>query len=184
MIDPYGTHFPILAGVVARNAKGGRVVELGCGHFSTPMLHYMCNTRDQVLVTADTDLEWLGTFRHLETSHHEFHLVKKWGADLFADTLAPWGAFCVFVDCQPGEARAPIVQILKDLVRPTFIVVHDTEESDRPKHPTGANYGFEPVFATFKYRSDFKRYRPYTTVVSDFEEFHIEEGDREWQLMA
>lgn len=39
-----------------------------------------------------------------------------------------------------------------------YMVVHDTED---------AGYGYEPLLSQFKYRYDYKRMKPYTTIVSN-----------------
>ncbi len=66
-----------------------------------------------------------------------------------------WGT--VFIDHRPGERR--IEEIKRFEYKADIIVVHDTEQSE---------YKYETVFKNFKYRYDYKRYTPYTTLVSNF----------------
>jgi hypothetical protein len=165
------THFPILAAAVAHTT--GPVLELGCGAGSTIMLHYMCAGK-RLLVTAETDRKWLRKFTDYATVNtserlhdHWLKYVEDW--DKF-DIIEGFQWGMAFVDCAPGEARARLVERLKG--RAHFIVVHDTELD------SGGNYGFEPVFKTFKYRSEWRRWRPYTSVVSDEELFLIHDVDK------
>jgi hypothetical protein len=75
------------------------------------------------------------------------------------DTLTrPWDL--AFVDQHPCEARGPAIQMLR--VQTRFIVAHDTEPSTHVHR-----YGYEPLLSSFKYRFDYKRFIPWTTVVSD-----------------
>ena len=176
-MDLYGTHFPVLAAAVAKTT--GPVLELGMGEFSTPMLHYMCEGERRYLLSVDANREWVDKYRAYEGKHHSIQLERDW-AEAVAYALDQCDAYSViFVDFAPGEMRAPVIERLKD--KGHFIVAHDTEECDRDKYPSGANYGYEPVFKLFTYRQDFKRWRPYSTIVSMFAPFYIAEGDREWQ---
>jgi len=171
-MSDYGSHFSVLAAVVAQTT--GPVLELGVGDYSTPMLHYMC--RGRLLVSADSDLEWLKRFTaYACPRRHEFQHVTDWAAWPMPESTS-WAV--ALVDHAPGERRVEEIKRLKGRCR--FIVVHDTETD----YATGANYGYEPVLATFAYRSDFRRYRPYTTIVSDEAPFPIEECDRAWRPPA
>ena len=154
------THFPILAGAVARTQ--GPILELGAGHFSTPMLHMMCLEKNRRLVTVEGDPEWLKTFKILETPWHEFHHMKIGREDDF--TLideADWAV--VLVDHRPASRRIREIERLKD--RAIFIVVHDTEDERA--------YHYESTLAKFTYRTDWKAYRVWTSVVSMRREFVI-----------
>jgi hypothetical protein len=56
----YGTHIaPLLTAVLATD---GPVLELGCGDFSTPLLHAICAKQNRLLVSTDTDKAWLELF--------------------------------------------------------------------------------------------------------------------------
>ena len=179
-ISAYGTHFPILAGAMAEVAswhqscpgdcRQANILELGAGHFSTPMLHYMATPLDWHLTTMETNVEWLPDFSGYASENHAIKHVTRWADEPLEGT--DWDL--VFVDCQPGEERAELVRRLRHA---KLIVVHDTETD----YATGADYKLEPVFKEFSFRSDFRRYRPYTTVVSNFFTFFIEEEDRVWK---
>ncbi len=169
-----GTHFPVLAAAVA--GTEGPILELGCGHYSTPMLHQMGLLLNRRVVTVETDAAWMRLFEDMSSELHVFKHIGENEWERYPIEGRHWGV--AFVDCKPGEYRKILVTRLKD--HATYIVVHDTETD----HNTGADYGLEPVFETFLYRSDYCRYRPYTTVVSDARPFPISPCDQTWNTAS
>lgn len=159
-IPVYGTHYPILAAAVQRTS--GPVLELGCGHFSTPLLHFMCMEPKRHLVTVESDKDWMGQFLGMASETHSFIQMDdpEWVAGKIIGSKPTWGV--AFVDHSSGEKRNGNILLLKD--KAEFIVVHDTE------NPW---YGYESVFSTFKYRSDWRTLVPWTTVISMTRKFEI-----------
>jgi hypothetical protein len=150
-MDRTGTHFPILAACVA--STKGRVLELGCGDYSTPMLHFLCKGRP--LVSIDTDAKWLARFEDLKNPDHVFHLAVDFGSVALIDE----GLWVVtLIDHAPALRR--VVDIRRLMHRSKFLVVHDTED---------LGYGYEAVLPEFKFRHDYKRWDCWTTVVSMYE---------------
>jgi len=152
-MDAYATHIPMLAAIFLKSS--GPVLELGCGDYSTLMLHEMCKVSGRKLVSTDTVLDWLEKFKYMENEFHEFHHIKDddWaGFSLIEDRH--WGM--VFVDHAPGERRIVDIERLKD--QADFIVIHDTQE---------AGYKYETVLPQFKYRFDYKAVHTETSVVSN-----------------
>jgi hypothetical protein len=176
----YGSHIPILAAAVVEASRCGRsgdVLELGCGDSSTPMLHYMCRALKVPLVTLDTDMKWMERFGDYfrppsSGAMHLFTHVRDWETQVLDVLDMEWGV--VFVDCAPGDARYKLIRRLAH--KATFIVAHDSERD----HGTGANYEYEKVTPLFKHVSEFRRFRPYTLVLSNSEPFEIEETDKVW----
>ena len=150
-MDSYGTHIPLLAWAVLQ--EWGPILELGAGDNSTPMLHLLAG--EERLVTADYNKEWLDKFIDLKSDTHEFHHVTDWNAWPVLDEKY-WGV--AFVDHSPGERRAFDIARLRESAM--LVVVHDTQQ------PTAADYKYEPVFDTFKYRFDYKRWPTWTTILS------------------
>jgi hypothetical protein len=170
-MDPMGTHAPVLAlylselGEVPHN-----VLELGVGLYSTPLMHYLCRAYSQ-LHSAETDGAWLTRFRYMETDRHVFHHVSEWDTFDLIESME-WGL--AFVDNAPGESRARLIHRLRSRAR--YVVVHDTETD----YATGADYKYEPEFARYRYRADFRKLRPYTTVVSDFVPLDAPDWEKTW----
>ena len=148
---PYRTHEPVLAAVVA--ATAGDVLEIGAGTFSTPLLHAICAAMGRRLVTVDNDAGCIEKFGSLASGTHSLHAVASWtdALPLFASS---WGV--AFVDHAPIERRIVDIEFLSR--RCDALVVHDSED------PV---YRYEPTFAKFKYRVDYKRMAPWTTVLSN-----------------
>lgn len=152
MIDPYATHLPMLMGMMSRTA--GPVLELGCGYYSTPILHEICKFQKRLLVSVEEKPDWLKQFAELKTAGHEFCLSDDRAAVLQMLENIDWGL--VFIDNEPVEYRKLDIDRLRK--NADCFVIHDTEN---------AAYQFEPVLRTFKYRFDYKFLTPWTSVVSD-----------------
>ncbi|MGB8367491.1 MAG: hypothetical protein WCD44_03990 [Candidatus Babeliales bacterium] len=156
----WGTHqTPLITAVM--NTEGP-VLEMGCGDFSTPLLHAICTVNQRTLVSSDADKEWLTLFLDLETSWHHFIYVP-----VFENTQKPqenkWNQIgnnthwsIVFIDHSPGTRRAADIKRLRS--HTDIFVVHDTEKAYKD---------YRPVLASFKYKFVYKRYKKQTTVVSD-----------------
>ena len=154
----YGTHLPILLEAVQRTS--GPVLELGAGEHSTPALHAACSEAGRLVVTVDGDEKWLDHFRHerkMLDLHHQFHYAPD-PAETEQLCVIDWSV--VFVDHAPGESRRRAVERAAD--RAEMIVVHDSEE---------LSYQLEPVLSGFRFRYDHRRYRPWTSVVSNMVEW-------------
>ena len=164
----YNSHYSVLAGVVA--GTQGPILELGAGDGSTPMLHYIASTMDRPILTADTNAEWLAKYVGYGTHLHTFKFVEGWKE--FKDPFERIG--CIFIDCAPGEAREHLARRYKN--RADFVVCHDSEKD----YASGGNYQYEKVIPEFKHVSEFRRFRPYTLIMSNVRNFHIPECDRTW----
>jgi len=145
-IDPYATHLPLLVACVSNTE--GPVLELGCGLYSTPVLHALCHKRP--LVTVELDPVWFAEFKGFSSQNHHVILVE----DLSEIPDYHWSV--VLVDQQPAAARVPSIKRYRE--KAELIVAHDTEHR---------LYGYEEVLPTFNYRVEWKRYAPWTSVVSD-----------------
>src|ERR1019366_4837505 len=73
-MDPYATHLAPLVACI-RHTQGA-VIELGCGDYSTPILHHLCPGR--LLVSADSNRAWLGRFADLACDMHILCHVPDW----------------------------------------------------------------------------------------------------------
>lgn len=158
----FGTHMaPLITSVM--NTKGP-VLEMGCGDYSTPILHSICMSQNRELVSTDTSKSWITLFLDLKTSMHNFIYVSVYEDDwelnpkpFLWDDIGNdrhWGV--VFIDHRPGDRRK--IDILRMMDKADIIVVHDTETK---------GYDYEPALNSFKYRYDYKRYTTYTTLVSN-----------------
>lgn len=165
----FGTYAPVFAALIAKTT--GPILELGAGDNSTPFLHLISRSGRQV-VTAETDSAWLKKFENYRSPNHAFHLIVKdpskkgeyyqWQAGWDAwDQIERFNWSVALVDQAPGECRVSTIRRLKG--RCTFIVAHDSEED----YGAGGNYGYREMKPLFRYCWEFRRFRPYTMVLSD-----------------
>jgi len=66
--NPYATHQPVLW-AIAKNISHGRILELGAGYGSTPLLHEICKRNNNILYTIETKEVWARQFNHLRSQH-------------------------------------------------------------------------------------------------------------------
>lgn len=148
-IDPWGTHLPLLVAAVVNNPTG-RVIELGCGLYSTPVLRALCGDR---LTSVESDKAWAAKFGKGVVTDHWRGVVES-------------GEFAVaLVDHAPPAERAPAIAALRGRCR--VIVCHDSEHR---------LYDMERELVHFKYRKEWKRYAPWTTAVSDVDPMNYMDG--------
>jgi len=134
-------------------SNGGPIIELGCGFGSTGMLHKICEATKRRLVSVETDPEWLKMLEHFKTPWHEFYLVSedKWDQFRMLEQF-PWDL--ALVDNKPGHYRYPLTRRLSKVAQ--YVAQHDTEQP-----------GNDDRFK-YKYSVDYRRERPWTTVMSEF----------------
>lgn len=144
------SHLPLLA--LALSLADGSVLELGCGLYSTPFLHRACRIGDRQLYTVDTDAGWLNRVReYTSNAHHMIHAPDLPACDLLQKDWA-----VAFVDHADAPSRGTTADLLRG--RAKLVICHDTQSPvDR----------YEPAFAKYKYRLDDKRFRAWSTLVSD-----------------
>lgn len=117
----WGSHLvPLMACITATR---GPVLEVGIGHWSTPLLHRYCVAAGRRLVSIESDREWAKLFMHLNVSHHQ---VQAASYNESLERLAGEDWSVVFLDHSPGFRRAH--DALPFLDRAEFIVVHDFAE--------------------------------------------------------
>ncbi len=147
----YGTHMTPLITAVA--ATKGAVLELGCGDYSTPLLHAVCAATKRLLVSVESDVQWLSLFLYLERPWHQIIHLQN-GNDWYSiGQDKNWSV--VFVDQIDVAARAQNVRAFKD--KAEIVVVHDSENGG----------WFGNAFDSYKYRYDYTVYMPHTTLLSN-----------------
>lgn len=166
-MDSYGTHFPILAAAISRSK--GAILELGCGDYSTPLIHYAAAHR--YVLSADTDRAWITKFAegYACPRRHEFQHVEDWKRF----SIPPIDFGVAFIDCAPGEARHELA--VRVAHRAQWVILHDSETD----YGSGGNYMYDRAKPHFKYVTEFRRFRPYTLIMSNVAGFPIETVDQQ-----
>ena len=165
-LNPYASHLPILSAVASR--CNGRILEVGGGFYSTPVLHGIAASRCLELTTVETHEFYFKLLGDLISDSHEIVMVSK-STDYFISEFDSFGmAFVDNDDCP----RADIILHLK--YKCPLIVAHDTEvQAD--------HYGFNRINEAFKYRADFhfdylhmedEIRLPWTSVYSDTDDLN------------
>ena len=130
----------------------GPILELGCGWYSTPLLHEIARGQRRTLYTYDNAPEWLAAFKPFEGEWHKLIEVEWWGDVLFG---AYYGL--VFVDNGQPIEREYLIRRLID--KADVFVMHDTEEKRA--------YGYGRTLAMFNYRWTDTSQPAHTTVASN-----------------
>ncbi len=147
----WGSHLPVLIKLV--NITKGDILELGTGLYSTPFLHWACFP-DRKLVSYESDFECYKLNKQYDIEFHYVHFVKVW-KNIEIDKQ--WDI--VLVDHSPSQRRIVEIKRLADFAK--YIVIHDTQRNSR-------FCDLNQIWPLFKYRYDYTRAVPHTTVVSNF----------------
>lgn len=126
------------------------VLELGCGHGSTPFLQEYCKDNNLELFSYDYDHSWALQFGAVHvTDWNNIPWRKDYGV--------------VLVDHSPGEHRR---EALKMLTNARIIIIHDSE----PAGWTAADYKVREEFYAYKYRVDLQapKGQAWGTALSNF----------------
>jgi len=154
-MDIVASHQRVLIAAALRTT--GDILELGCGWYSTPLLHEIATVQNRQLWTFDNQEYWLPPFKKLTCPEHKIIRVGWWGDmyGYFPDRNHRFGL--VFVDQgQPCEREYAIRNLIE---RADVFVMHDTEEK--------VAYGYERTLKMFKHQVTDKCQRAWTTVASN-----------------
>jgi hypothetical protein len=149
-LDNWCSHRPALWD--ALQITDGKVIELGAGLGSTPLLERYCGYTGRLFESYENNLEWLRTEFDSRLYTNLFY-IDNWDSVNLECSL-------LFVDSAPGERRK--IDIARAANIAQVIVAHDTE--------LAADHGYQmrDVLKTFKYMKDYETSGAWTTVVSNF----------------
>jgi hypothetical protein len=128
---------------------------MGVGLFSTPLLHYICMETNRELVSYENDNKYLKMSRGFRTDFHKVIFIDDWDK---SDILKPWSI--AFIDHAPHHRRAVDAGRLANYAE--YIICHDSEPQN------DMYYLYSTIYSLFKYRFDYTKLFPYTTVLSNF----------------
>lgn len=115
--DPWSTHLPALAAAVSKYGK--RVLEIGAGWYSTPLLYAMSNH----VLTLESDGLWASKFSGISNGH--MVIVPNLVAAAKELTGGCWDV--VFIDCEGNQYRRQCAELF--INERCCIVAHDTQEA-------------------------------------------------------
>ncbi len=148
----WGTHLPVL--IKAINLTSGDVLELGMGLYSTPYLHWACFP-DRKLISYENNKDCYELNKQYQSTNHIVKYVENWDEAIITDRF--WDV--VLVDHAPSRRRITEIKRLVNLAK--YIVIHDTQKNYK-------TCDYRQIWPLFKYKFDYKKVIPYTTVVSNF----------------
>jgi hypothetical protein len=142
--DPYATHQPVLYEIASNTT--GPIIEFGCGHGSTDLLHEICKKNGRLLISVDDNQEWLQKFsqKYLDDGYkednsgwHKFFFVPgvnqednqncdHWITFLDNTELLHEIHFDLcFVDQSPWQARLETIKRFRS--KSKYIILHDCD---------------------------------------------------------
>jgi hypothetical protein len=152
----YSTHLPVLMKVMS--LTDGDVLELGPGVFSTPVLHWMCESQGRNLLSIENYYKWYYICKqYYQTKLHTHMYVKDWEE---ADKAIRKTWDVVLVDHSPSGRRVEEIKKLANLAK--YIVCHDSDPSKDKE------YHYSTIYPLFKYRYDFTEADHNTVLLSSF----------------
>src|SRR5258705_5663578 len=92
------SYYPLL--YKALESTEGTVIEMGCGYGSTPLLHDYAVENERLLLSYETEKEWLEKFEHTANEHHRFYHVCRECWDVCSNMNS--SPSVVFIDHAPG----------------------------------------------------------------------------------
>lgn len=147
MPDPYATHQRLLTKYLMRTT--GPIVELGCGDYSTPIIHEIAAVQGRTVRTLESDAGWLNKFSGYKTDWHTLELVTSWDAVRYEDRIG-----LSFIDQTPGHTRPTEFLKLREVA--DVLILHDTEST---------GYNWRSVYSEFDHIETNTTQRPATTVL-------------------
>ena len=120
----YATHQPVLLHAVRETFNtNGPILELGCGHSSTELLHLISEKYKRKVISVESDRSFFESFRDkYATDYHSFVFASNWTTTL--KTLSKEVYDVVFIDHGSFESRAVAFRLFKNS---TFLVLHDCD---------------------------------------------------------
>jgi hypothetical protein len=121
-MDPYATHQEAI--MFAADLLGSPSItglEIGIGHYSTPLLHYLCKVG---LTSIETDLQWFNSFKRFNCDHHKLIYTDRIDLVKTLSGIDEKFDLC-FIDSIDGQSRMEALNILYDKAK--IFVVHDME---------------------------------------------------------
>lgn len=145
MSDPFSTHQQLLVKYLLRST--GPILELGCGGYSTKIIHEFAAAQGRHATTIDTDQEWISQFLPLQSSFHDVLHVPSW------EDWTPGEMYgLAFIDHAPGERRE--IDIRRLIGRVEYFVLHDSEEP---------SYGYANIIGLLEHLETDDSVVPWTT---------------------
>jgi hypothetical protein len=151
-----GTHIPMLIRIF--DVTEGDILELGSGYFSTTVLRWLCEMSGRTLYSVESTRAWYEKALRDPVVFHKVIKCNQHFSDVEEIFQRKWSM--VLVDHFPDTRRYREIERLA--TKAEYLIIHDSNLSE------AKNYGYEKIWHLFKYRYDYTKLNPNTTVVSNF----------------
>jgi len=148
----YLSYIPILTRIV--DLSDGPILELGMG-FSTMLLDMMARPTKRLVMSYENDPKWYEKNLKFGSDFHKIFLVDSW--EKINVESVHWSV--AFIDHRPALRRRVEAKRIKD--NADFIILHDSEPE------INKFYRYTDIYPLFKYRFDYMKCKPFTTVLSN-----------------
>lgn len=149
----YSTYMPVLISALLTHTAGD-VLEMGCGPYSTPLLHWLCYLQHRQLMSVENNIKFFQLAVQFANDRHTVIYSADW------DTVPiekAWGV--AFIDHAPPLRRKEDIRRLVSFA--DIIVVHDACGRD------DRHYRLSEIYPLFKYQRTFTFARPRTVMLSN-----------------
>ncbi len=157
-MDPYSTHLvPSMTAAIHTGLlwPQSSILELGCGHYSTPLLASIAKTQGRRFDLITSDPKWAKKFQN---DPHQLQLIdfSIWRKCLFE------GDYGVVLIDHEELVKDRFNHLFKLSEKAKVVVFHDANRIDE----TGVSWGL--IHAFYRYVYVYDRYFPTTAVLSNY----------------
>ena len=145
----WSTHMPIL--IKLASITKGPIMEVGSGIYSTPILHWLCDETKRPLVSYENDKGFIKLAREYESENHKVRFIEDYLK------IPNTNFYSIILIDHSGHARGKTAVHFKNSAE--YLVIHDSDVVRKNM--------YQIAFPEFKYRKDYNRYIPWTTVLSN-----------------
>ena len=150
-----GSHIPVLVKMIEK--VSGPVLELGAGHSSTPLLHWLCAEKGLPLLTLEDDKKWFDEFASFNSFLHRVAFVENWNKlNHFKVYDTEWSI--ALIDNNPVTKRARMAKRLRRHC--DYLLLHDAEPENDKKNK------YSQIYHLFKHIYIYDKVYPFTAIVS------------------
>lgn len=122
-VEKWASFMPALLVMLAHTK--GPVLEVGVGHYSTPVLHAICKAECRPLTSLEDNMDWAKRFFDLSDGPEGPHRIAVGNYDDMITDVARSKWSLAFLDHSPGPRRAQDMSLLSESV--DNFIVHDYE---------------------------------------------------------
>lgn len=122
----YASHQPILLAYAEKIHKG-KIIEYGCGRYSTGLLHEICRNNENELITVESDPYWMSIMKldYPGFHWHQYIEVKEF-ADLL-DMKFDFSCDLAFIDSATWGSRLFCLQETQRAKHNYVTIMHDCD---------------------------------------------------------